>query len=82
MAVLSDQDRFDAWADWMRENREQIPISKVDLRAVFNAVDDELNNQASTFNNAIPQPARSLLSTTMKASILSAAIAKRYLKGA
>lgn len=82
MAVLSDQDRFDAWADWMRENREQIPISKVDLRAVFDAVDDELNNQAATFNNAIPQPARSLLSTTIKASILSAAIAKRYLKGA
>lgn len=74
MAVLSDADRFDLWANFMRELsnlRENIAVSKVDLRAAFNAVDDWCDANATSFNTAIPQPARSNLTATQKALLLA-----------
>lgn len=84
MAVLIDQDRFDIWADVMRllsANRETVGITKTDLRAAVNAVDAWCNSNASAFNTAIPQPARTALSADQKARLLMLVVARRHLKG-
>lgn len=81
MAVLSEQDRFDTWAEWMRQNAEAVTISKTDLRAAFDAIDDWFDTNAATLNNALPAAAKAGLSQPQKAALLSAVIAKRYLKG-
>lgn len=79
MATLSAQDRLDAVADYIRD--DGVSITKADLRAAFNALDDWFDTNAATLNAVLPQPARSDLSTAQKARLLRAVIAKRYLSG-
>lgn len=84
MAVLIDQDRFDIWADIMRlcsADKETVSITKADLRAAVNAIDDWAQANASAFNTAIPQPARGALSASQKARLLMLVVAKRHAKG-
>lgn len=86
MAVLSDNDRAELWAEFMRElsrDRDSVgAITKADLRAAVNALDDYLHTNASAINTAIPQPARGVLTASQKARLLRAVITQRYVKGA
>lgn len=83
VAILSDQDRFDVWAEWMRDPSEGgYIITKQDIRAAVDALDTWLNDNAAAANNAIPQPARSALNTQQKARLMTRIIHKRYLVGA
>lgn len=80
MAILADSARAEVTADWMRENEETVgAITKADLRACINALDQFLSDNAATINSAIPQPARSVLTTRQKALALTAVVAKRYI---
>lgn len=84
MATLPDGDRAIVWADLMRKfsvDRLSVGITKTDLRAAVNALDTFLDNNAATINNAIPQPARSSLSTPQKAILLMYVITRHYLSG-
>lgn len=88
MAVLPDPDRFDVWADFMRKSQTSITltsdvtgITKAELRAAVDAVDDWVNTNAAAFNLAIPQPARGALTASQKAALLTYVVAKRYIKG-
>lgn len=85
MAVLSDSDRLAAAGDFMsdlsRERQAVAGLTKADLRAAFNALDQFLSDNATAINNAIPQPARANLTTEQKARLLKAVITKRYLSG-
>jgi len=84
MAVLPDNDRLEVWAELMRKysaNGETVGITKPDLRAAVNAIDDFMNNNASTLNAALPLPARTELTTEQKALILTYVVNKRYLVG-
>ena len=78
MAVLDNTDRAKLWADFMSSNTEVMGITKADLRAAVDAIDDWLNTNASTLNSVIPQPARGTLSTKQKAKLLVHVIEKRY----
>ena len=85
MAVLTDGARVEVWADIMREvsaERQPIGVTKPELRAAVNAIDAWLNDNAAALNSAIPQPARSALTTPQKARLLKAVITRRYLDGA
>jgi hypothetical protein len=83
MAALSDQDRADTWADFMRLNTDPWgALTKSDLRAALNAVDDWIVANAAAFNTAIPQPARAQLTAPQKARLLQLVAAARYIKGA
>lgn len=53
------------------------PVSKADLRAAVDAVDDWVDANSSSFNTAIPQPARGALTTTQKALLLDYVVRKR-----
>lgn len=80
MAVLSDNDRQALWADFMRNfpAGESCGITKTELRAAVNGLDDYLNTNASAINQAIPQPARGTLTSSQKARLLVWVIRKRY----
>lgn len=80
MATLSLQDRFDIWADLMRQNLGTVNITKPQLRAAVDALDDFMDSNATALNNALPAAARTNLTTPQKAAVLSAVIAKRYLR--
>ena len=82
MAVLTEQDRYDTWADWMRTNADAVIIRKQAVRDAVNALDDWLNANAGTINAALPQPARADLTISQKAALLTHVVAKRYIKGA
>lgn len=78
MAVLGDSERFEVWAQVMRE----LPmpgVTKPELRAAVNALDTWLNDNAAAANAALPQPARGVLTVEQKAALLSYVIARRYL---
>lgn len=85
MAVLSDADRRTAWAEWMNTtSRLRLPcaVEKADLRAAFDALDAFFEANVTAINNAIPQPARSGLTTQQKALMLAIILRIRYNVGA
>ena len=84
MAILSDADRLEIWAEFMQEisgDGDPIAVTKADLRAAFNALDDWLDDNAASANIAIPQPARNALTSAQKARILMHVIRRRFLAG-
>lgn len=81
MAVLSDNDRATLWAALMREisaTGQTVSITKPDLRAAVNAADQWADDNAASFNSAIPQPARSALTAQQKARLLLFVIRRRF----
>ncbi len=83
MAVLSNPDRAAVSRDFQvdRTTGTLAGLTKADVLAAVNALDDFMNTNATAVNNAIPQPARSALTTTQKALLLQYVIEKRYVKG-
>ena len=79
MAVLSDTERFNVWADFMRDQIvSSYGITKQDLRAAVDAIDAFMDTNETAINLAFPQPARSSLSPAEKAAILMYVTARRY----
>ena len=81
MAVLADNDRLALWADLMREmsaNGEAVSITKADLRAALNAADVWADTNSTSYNTALPQPARGALTARQKARLLAFVIRRRY----
>lgn len=81
MAVLPDAERREAWAEYMRETLALSGLTKAELRAAVDAVDDWVNANAASFNAALPQPARSALTAGQKARLLAAVAVRRYNSG-
>lgn len=81
MAVLDNATRQALWADLMRDlsdAREGVGVTKADLRAALNAVDDWVEANSGSFNTAIPQPARSALTARQKAQLLMFVVRRRF----
>ena len=78
MAVLSNTDRADVHARWMRDYFGDISISKTDLRAAIDAADDWANTNAAAYNLALPILSRTNLSSRQKAAILEYVIRRRF----
>ena len=81
MAVLSDPDRQEVTAKYMTDNTDVFTLTKADIRAAVNALDDFFNANAAAINATLPLPARTALSQAQKAHLLTLVIAQRYLKG-
>lgn len=82
MAALSDADRAECHAEFMRQNAATIAVNKPDLRAAINAIDDWAVSNASSFNNALPTAAKTNLTAAQKARLLAFVVLARYEKGA
>jgi len=82
MAVLSDADRQQIWADFMASAGPLLEslfgMSKVDIRAAVNAADQWIDDNASSFNAAIPQPARGAMTAKQKARLLVWVVERRW----
>ncbi len=81
MAVLSDGDRVIVWAKYMEDtssDRITIGMSKPELRAAVNGVDDWVNDNAVSFNNAFPEPSKSALTNKEKVALLTRVVYKRW----
>lgn len=84
MANLADADRQAVWQQLMADfsrTRDELPLTKPDLRAAVDAIDAWVNSNAASLNAAIPQPARSALNATQKSRLMLATIQRRFDKG-
>lgn len=88
MAVLPDADRKTVWGQFMRQERITAQLAaavtgltKAELRAAVDAVDQWVSDNSSAFNTAIPQPARGALTAAQKAALLVYIVLQRYLSG-
>lgn len=86
MAVLNNASRRELWRAFMAEQSAQQaemgPITKADLRAAVDGIDDFLNANIGAINQAIPQPARSALTPAQKARLLVFVVERRFLDSA
>lgn len=71
MAVLPDEDRRRCFAHYMRQPFGNTALSKSDLRAAFDAMDDFLNTNGAAINNALPTNAKNNLTGAQKATVLA-----------
>jgi hypothetical protein len=81
MAVLTTNDRADCTADYIRTTAIALGLTKAQVRAAIDATDDWANSNATSFNQALPLPARTTLSAAQKARLLAWVITKRHLSG-
>lgn len=85
MAVMDAAGRLQAYRDMLDEvRRADTPcnVTKAQLQAAVDAIDDWLDANAAAMNSALPVAARTGLSTTQKAMLLMAVISRRYRVGA
>jgi hypothetical protein len=82
MPVLSEADRAEVTAEFMRLAQGPLTILKPDIRAAVDALDTWYNDNALSANASLPQPARSGLSQTDKALMSNLIVNKRYVKEA
>lgn len=86
MAVMTDQQRSNAWAEMMRHIPlgETLTVTKGTLRSILNAVDSVVNTNAAALNSAIVaiEPAWNSLSTQQKAYVFNWVVTNRYIVGA
>lgn len=81
MAILNSVQRREVWAEVMRywsNNRNSIESSKPELRAAVDAIDQWVSDNTSSFNSAIPLPARTQLTKQEKAKLLVDVITERF----
>ena len=70
--ALTTEERIELWAKFQRHQSSErilMSITKSELRAAVDAIDDWVDSVQSSFNSAIPQPARSALTMKQKLKI-------------
>lgn len=81
MAVLSAAERAActaAFTDDKSRIREVVSgVTKADIRAAINALDDWLDTNAALLNLAIPQPARGALTSQQKLDLILRVLQRR-----
>lgn len=77
MAALPVQDQLIAYSAYTAGDTFST-LTKPDIRAAVAAADAWADANSASFNAAIPQPARSVLTTRQKARLLEAVIRRRY----
>lgn len=82
MAVLSDTDRKAIYAEFMSDassiHEHLGDMSKTELRALVNATDQWIDDNAADFNNALPEPGKTELTTKQKVKIFTAVAERRW----
>lgn len=81
MATLTTQQRFDLRASWGRDlslRREAFHLSKADLDEAVAAIDQWVEDNAASYNQALPLAARTALTAGQKAELLLLVLRKRF----
>lgn len=78
---LKDEDRRAIWAEFMADAStvwEPIAVGQQPLRAAVDAIDRWVDDNQASFNQAIPQPARSALTAKQKVKLLMKVVSRRW----
>ena len=81
MAVLTNVDRKELWAEFMRYSSsiwEWIGLNKAELRAAVDATDSWIDSNQAGFNNALPAAAKSNLTQKQKVRLFLEVAKKRF----
>lgn len=81
MANLSDSDRLTCSFEYIEKlnvERELLPLTKAQLKAAIDATDTWIDNNAASFNSALPTAARNNLSAKQKARLFLFVANKRF----
>lgn len=81
MAILSDEERAEGTAEFQREisaEREACPVLKTVLRTAYNAADQWREDNAASFNLALPAAFRNNATPKQKARLLLRVIEKHF----
>lgn len=81
MTLLDETSRADLWAELMRDlsrERETIALTKPELRAAVDAVDQWIEDNQASFNAALPAAARAGLTTKQKVKLFFYVAQKRF----
>lgn len=70
MAELPEQDRNRVWRWFMRRNTDPCNYTKTDLKAAIDACDTWVDANATSFNQALPQPFRGQATAQQKTLLL------------
>ena len=81
MTELTDSLRSEVSAEFQRGDYGPLAATKADIRDAVNGLDAWLDSSVSQINQAIPQPARSLLTVTQKIELLRFVLARRIIEG-
>lgn len=79
--ALVENERKAVWRQWMREwskTHRSIALTKADLRAAVDAVDNWIDANQASYNNALPANVRSELTTEEKAELLMYVVDRRF----
>lgn len=80
MAVMSDTERAEGYAEWMRNPIPGYPFVnlKAELRAAFDAADQWMEDNKESYNSALPVAFRTAASARAKAYLLARVLNKRF----
>ena len=67
-----------AWGADISFKRIEFTLSKADVDAAIDAVDNWIDANAASYNSALPLPARTTLTSAQKAELLYLVALKRY----
>lgn len=85
MPTLPYNSREKIWIEFNRDlSADNVPIGAVtknELRAAVDGLDDWITNSAPTLDEGIPEPARSALSPHQKTKLFMLIVAERYAEG-
>lgn len=65
-------------SDVSSDAQDVLPDTKAGIRAVIDAVDQWIEDNSTSFNQALPQPFRGLASPRLKAMVFMAVAAKKF----
>jgi hypothetical protein len=78
MAELTTEQRVALKDQAIRNIIGMTGLLKADIAAAANGLDTYIHSNAGAINNAIPQPARSALTTAQKSKLLTLVLQARY----
>lgn len=80
MALTTEQriNVYKAIVDYLSRNNIEINITKTEFKACVNAIDDWIDTVQSSFNSAIPEPARSSLTGKQKVQVFKEILVERW----
>ena len=79
--LLTEQEKINIWAEVQRElssKFESISVHKAGLRSAVDSIDSWIESNLVSFNQSIPEPARTKLTTKQKLRIFSLIIKHRW----
>lgn len=78
--MLTNEDQRALWAEFMSQASsalESLGLSKAEILATVFAIDQWIEDHAASFNLAIPQPARGVLTMRQKLRLFTAILNRR-----